>query len=314
MPSADLSDIDGIVREDRVLNIGIWIINVYDFDYPSGAYVFDYYIYFFWTDDNLTAVNWFMMNGRASTPATQQLVAKGIDDGVNFEFHRVRADLSFPLEAGNYPFEEVALPISIEVVNPGYKMNFNWMQNNSGVDPGFKIVGWDVTDVDYSVVSHEYPMDINSSQATIDIVIQKKMIVALPEMILPPIIFCVVSAFSFLFRMDDSGAFGLRVGLNTSMLITAVLFNLSMQNNIPPTSSLNFYTVFITAVFAFLAINLIVTILGYVQFNYHKDPEKLKRINRYGVIFSISVPVVCASNEYIRHMNQHRCGVVPNHW
>jgi len=94
-----------------------------------------------------------------------------------------------------------------------------------------------------------------------DIVIKREMIVAFPEVILPPLILCLVSAFSFLLRMDDSGAFG-RVGLNTSMLITAVLFNLSMQKQIPPTSTINFYTIFITGMFLFLALNLIVTILG----------------------------------------------------
>jgi hypothetical protein len=285
---------DDMAADENVIYMGMWVINVYGFDYPTGGYVFDYYIYFFWSDPNITTVNWYMMNGKPSNPITKEMVSNGTEQGFDFEFYRVRADLSWPLEAGNYPFEPVVLPISIEVVNsqnPGNPYQLRWLQNSSGVDPGFKIVGWDVTDVQYTITPHEYPF-VESPQATMDIVIKREMIVAFPDIILPPLIFCLVSAFSFLLRMDDSGAFGLRVGLNTSMLITAVLFNLSTQNQIPPTSTVNFYMIYITGVFIFLAINLIVTILGYVEYNYHKDPERLRRINRYGVIMSSIIPVI----------------------
>ena len=285
---------EDMVEEENVIYLGIWVINVYGFDYPNGNYVFDYYIYFLWSDPNITTVQWYMMNGKPSNPITKEMVSNGTLEGFNFEFWRVRADLSYPLEAGNYPFEPVTLPISIEVVNPdrpGQPYQLLWLEDSSGVDPGFKIVGWEVIDVNYSIVLHEYPF-VESPQAVMDIVIKREMIVAFPEIILPPLIFCLVSAFSFLLRMDDSGAFGLRVGLNTSMLITAVLFNLSTQNQIPPTSTINFYTIFITGVFLFLSLNLIVTILGYVEFTYHKDPAKLKRINRYGVIVSTSIPIL----------------------
>jgi hypothetical protein len=302
VPTADAADDQVAPRADfsigdlengvTVIYLGLWVVNVYDFDYPSGSYVFDYYIYFYWSDPNITTVNLFMMNGCPATPATKELVDSGVENGEHYEFYRVRASLSYPLEAGNYPFEDVALPISIEVVDFGRPIELRWLENKSGVDPGFKIVGWKVTDVVYSITLHDYPFETNANQATMDIIIDREMIVATPQLIIPPIIFCLVSAFSFLFRMDDEGAFGLRAGLNTSMLITAVLFNLSEQDKLPPTSTVNFYTIFITGVFIFLAINLVVTILGYVQFNYHKDPVRLKMINRYGIMLSIIVPVI----------------------
>lgn len=291
IPRTDLT-VGDLETGDPVIYLGVWVINVYDFDYPSGSYVFDYYIYFYWSDPNITTVDWFMMNGYPSTPTTKQLVDSGVENGVYYEFYRVRANLSYPLEAGNYPFEEVALPISIEVVDFSRPVELRWLEDKSGVDPGFKIVGWKVTDVEYSITLHDYQFGAITDQATMDIIINREMIVATPQLIIPPLIFCLVSAFSYLLRMDDAGAFGLRVGLNTSMLITAVLFNLSEQDKMPPTSTINFYTIFITGVFLFLAINLVVTILGYVQFNYHKDPEKLKRINRYGIVLSITIPLI----------------------
>jgi hypothetical protein len=281
-----------IVEGDHIVNVGMWVINVYDFSYKDGAYVFDFYIYFFWTDHNITTIDWYLMNGRPSTPTSKIMVSENKTNHTWYEIYRVRADLSIPLEPKNYPFDKVPLPITFEILEHGYSIELNWMVDQSGVDPGFKIVGWNVVSVEYLVVPHQYPLNITLQQGVMNVVVQRDFTIALSTVIIPPLIFCAVSAFSFLFRMDDFSAFGLRVGLNTSMLITAVLFNLSVTNNIPPIAQLNFYMVFTVSVLAFLAINLIITILGYVTWNYQKDAEKVKKINRYGIIISIAIPVL----------------------
>jgi hypothetical protein len=56
---------------------------------------------------------------------------------------------------------------------------------------------------------------------------------------------CVIALVCFLFPLHEGTAFSLRVGINTSMLITAVLFNLAVQNNLPPLTKVTFYDVLI---------------------------------------------------------------------
>ncbi len=269
--------------------VGIWIINAYDFDYPSGRYVFDFFIYFLWSDPGISEVNWYIMNGYPSTSATKELVDRKEIDGLFVEIYRVRANLSYSLEAGNHPFEVVKLPIKVEVTSIDRPVQLLWSTQESGVDPSFKIVGWRMKGVEYDVEHRQYPYEIGSYQASMSVLIERELLVAIPQLVLPPIIFCIVSAFSYLLRMDDGSAFGLRFGLNTSMLISAVLFAVAVQNILPPTSTINFYTVFVIGVFIFLASNIVVTILGYVEFNYMDNPQVLRAINRYGVLASVMI-------------------------
>jgi hypothetical protein len=45
-PTLPIVATEDMVEEENVIYLGIWVINVYGFDYPNGNYVFDYYIYF----------------------------------------------------------------------------------------------------------------------------------------------------------------------------------------------------------------------------------------------------------------------------
>ena len=76
------------------------------------------------------------------------------------------------------------------------------------------------------------------------------------------------------------------------MLISAVLFNISEQNDIPPVTRLTLYNAIIAAVIAFLALFLIVTILGYVEWKRSNDEKKVERINRIGFVVTLAVPIV----------------------
>lgn len=88
------------------------------------------------------------MNGLPLSPISKVITGNGTSDGYFFQIWRVRADLSVPLEPKNYPFDEVKLPITIEVLPHGYSTDLNWMPPESGLDPGFKIVGWNVVNVE----------------------------------------------------------------------------------------------------------------------------------------------------------------------
>jgi hypothetical protein len=282
----------GRVSGDHLINVALWVINVYQFDYRAGSYTFDFYLFFFWTDSNITTVDWYIMNGLPSSPTSKAMVTSGLNDSYFFEIWRVRADLSVPLEPVNYPFDQIKLPISMEVIPHGYNTTLNWMTPSSGVDPGFKIVGWTIRAVDYFVAPHQYPLDIVEPQAVMTIVMEKSTFVAFMQTILPPLIFCIVSGFSYLFRMDNDGDFSLRIGINTSMLITAVLFNISTTSNIPPISQFNLYTTFITAVMTFLSVTLIVTVYGYFEWRHIKRHERIKKINQWGAVLAVGLPML----------------------
>jgi hypothetical protein len=285
-------DSEGRIASDHVVNIGLWLINVYAFDYRAGSYTFDFYIYFFWTDKNITTIDWYLMNGLPSDSSTKAIVDSGIRDDFNYQLWRVRADLFAPIEPRDYPFDKVILPIDIELLKHGYDTSLNWMTEQSGVDPGFKIVGWEVGSVDYTTRVHQYPLNMSSPGAAMALTLQRSTFEAFMQNILPPLLLCIVSAFCFLLRLDDDSTFALRAGINTAMLITAVLFNISVTAYIPPIAGLNLYETFITAVLTFLSLALIVTVLGYVEWKYTGREERLTQINSWGAVISVLLPLL----------------------
>jgi hypothetical protein len=153
-------------------------------------------------------------------------------------------------------------------------------------------MGWGKPTFELSTAMSHYPIGIDSPRADMLIVQDRNIYGAVIETILPPMIFCTVAAVSFLFRMHDKSAFSLRMGIVTSLLITAVLFNLAEQGNIPPVTELTFFNLFMDAVISFLALNLVISAFGYVAWMRSQDKQKVDRINRTGFAIAVLLPIV----------------------
>jgi hypothetical protein len=173
------------------------------------------------------------------------------------------------------------------------------LESESGISQDFLEVGWDLEGLEYSVTNQSYPYGITLSQAEMDVVLTRDTYAALYQTIIPPIIFCIVSAFSFAFKIEDDTGFSIRIGLNTSMLITAVLFNLAETDKIPPITQFTLYSVFEISVLVFISMNLITTIVGYIGWKYKNDSRFVKSINRLGLLASFLVPILVIAIIYL---------------
>ncbi len=286
------SQLQGLEFGNNKMYVGVWVIHIYSFQYTAGTYTFDMYVYFFWTDPNITTANWYLTNGYAVTAASRILVTSNYSGDIKYEIYRVTATLNNPPDAKNYPFDQITLKVSLEVINPGYLVNLSWIQNATGVDSGFVNPIWKTTNIQLSSTDHSYPLGVVAPQAQMAITQERIKPSAALASLFPPIIFCIVSAISFLFNLKDAPSVGLRLGLNTSMLITTILFILSISNAIPPSTSINIFGMFTISVIVFLALNLIVTIVGFAHFVKFKDVNSTLKINRWGFIISIILPVL----------------------
>jgi hypothetical protein len=281
-----------LVPADHVVYLSIWIIDLYGYDYKEGDYIFDFWAFFSWYDDNITTVDWYLMNGYPVTPASKQLVSTTENEGIKTEVWRVRAVFDVDIIPERYPFDTVKLPILIEVLNHGYTTYLQWLESESGISPDFLEVGWTLDGLEYSLSNNSYPYGITLSQAEMDVVLTRDTYAALYQTIIPPLIFCIVSAFSFAFKIEDDTGFAIRIGLNTSMLITAVLFNLAETDKIPPITQFTLYSIFEISVLVFISMNLITTIVGYMGWKYKNDSRFVKSINRLGLLASFLVPIL----------------------
>lgn len=299
-PSALLIQVPNIQYQNRTVYVSLWLIAIYSFDFKTGSYTYDFYLNFYWTDPNITTVliqqteklgsDWYLINGYPSYPGAKLLLSSNYNDTIKWEVYRVRANLVTPLEVASYPFNRVQLPISIELLIDASQASFVWFENQTGISPAFQNVGWNTPTYELETSTIHYNSGVNTPAADMVVIQDRNFYDAITGTIVPPIIFCIIVLACYLLRMHDSPAFSLRVAIISSMLITAVLFNISVQNNIPPTTQITFYDVFIISVFSFLAISLIVTLVGYVDWAAKANEKRMSKINRWGLIIAVAVP------------------------
>ena len=301
-PPPIITQVPNIQYQNHTVYVSLWLIAIYSFDFKTGSYTYDFYLYFYWIDPNISATlapetaklgsDWYLSNGYPTYPGAKVLVSSNYNGTVKWELYRVRANLVTPLEAANYPFNRIELPISIELLIDASQASFVWLQNQTGISPAFQNVGWTTPTFELATSTIHYPSGVNTPSADMFVIQNRNLYGAIIETILPPIIFCIVALVCYLLRMHDSSAFSLRVAIISSMLITAVLFNIAVQNNIPPITQVTFYDVFIISVFSFLAISLVVTVAGYVDWVAKADERRVSRINRWGLVVSVAVPLL----------------------
>jgi hypothetical protein len=280
--------------ENNTVYLGVWLINIYNFQYLTGDYTFDFYLYFFWVDPNpnITQIDWQLVNGYPITPNAITLIDRNLNSTVKHEIYRVTAHFNTAPNAIDYPFDSIKLEVALDFLTRGNYNNVVWLENQTGIDPGFENSGWKTSNVALTVSSHAYPLDVAVPRASMVITQQRQNLLSSVQALIPPIIFGIVSVFSFLFGLKEVSAVGIRIGLNTSMLVTTLLFNFAASAAIPPASTISFYGLFMLSILIFMVLNLVITIVGVVAWIRYKNEQQVKRINRWGFVLAIGLPIL----------------------
>ncbi len=280
--------------ETNTLYMGVWLINIYDYQYLAGDYTFDFYLFFLWVDNspNMTQVDWQIVNGYLVNPTTLAGVDRNLTGPIKYDIYRVTTRLSTPPDAVDYPFDPIYMGINFDFITHGYYQKVVWLENQTGIDQAFRNPGWVTTNVNLTSTIHQYPLNVDLPRASMTLTQVRQRIVLSIQSFIPPLIFAIVSGFSFLFGLKDSGAVALRIGLNTSMLVTTLLYNFAAANGIPPASTITIYGMFILAVLIFMVTNLIVTIVGIVDWMRFRNEKTIKRINQWGLVLTVGLPIL----------------------
>jgi hypothetical protein len=282
--------IDAQPSDDTVF-IGVWLLNMFDFQYKSGSYTMDMYTYFFWSNPNITNIDWYFSNGYPINPTAVTLVANTTSGDFKVQIYRATARLNYSPDAANYPFDHINVTISIDLLTHGNNVAFQWLTNQTGVDPQFTNSGWKTDSIQLSTSLHPYPIGVQVPRAEMVINQERQRTATSFSPFFPPAIFSLVCAVSFLFSLKEMSSVGLRIGLNTSMLVTTLLFSFGASSDIPPSPYIVLYTIYLLCVLIFMVCNLIVTIIGVVGWVKFKDEKRTSIANRLGFLISVIVPV-----------------------
>jgi hypothetical protein len=288
-----------VIQSENTVNVGVWLINIFSYQYLTGNYIADMYIYFTWTNPNIQTIDWHFANGYPVTPTSVTLLGNSTNGAVKTEVYRATANLNSPPDASDFPFDKINITIAINVLPHGNSLILNWLNNQTGVDSKFDTPGWKIVSNSLETSINDYPLGVQVPRAEMVVTQQRQRTAQSYSPFIAPIFFAMVSAVSFLFSLKEMAAVGLRIGLNTSMLVTTLLFSFGVSSSIPPASSVVLYSIFLLAILLFMISNLIVTVIGVVGWIRYKDERRTIIANKLGFIISIIVPIVAFAIIYL---------------
>jgi hypothetical protein len=278
---------------DGNMGTGVYLLSIGNFDLSKGTFVADFYLVFKWSDQNISPASFEFINGRA---VSKEKIYESIGNGSCEVWYRIQANLYMSPVFTNYPFDEQTIPIIIEdSKNNNSVISYTALTDFSGIDSSISVPGWKVENGEVYTEIMKYPWGEDYSRFVFTVKLARDAGATAGKLLLPPIIFCIVSGLSFFFKADKITH---RIGLGTSTLISAVMFHLSQTTSLPPLPSLILIDKIMISVYVFLASSLIATTLIYIDEEFWKHVDYTKQVNRYGAILTIILPFVVFSLLY----------------
>jgi hypothetical protein len=275
------------LSDENVVYAGIYAISIGNFEFTKGTYVIDFYLVFQWTNNSISPTSFELMNGRA---ISKEKIFEEITNDSSEIWYRIQANLFITPEFKNYPFDNQNLKIIIEDSKSNTStLVYAQLEDATGIDNRFTLSGWKIQSYKLEVDEQDYPWDEQYSELEFTIELARETGPTVIKILLPPIIFCIVSGLSFFFKADKITH---RLGLGTSMLISAVMFHLSQTSSLPALPFLILIDKIMISVYAFLASSLLTTTLIYIDEEYWKKVDYTRQVNRLGSIFTIILPFI----------------------
>jgi hypothetical protein len=267
-------------KKPQVVRVGIYILNLGKFDVGSGAYTVDFYMSLK-SDEPIEKDSFEFMNGRA---ASREL----IEDKPTEKFYRIQANLFQNVNLKNYPFDRHTLTIEIEEKNNDLrKVVYEPDETMCGVDEYVTFVGWELEGQPrIRAPVHDYPLfGERYSRLVFEINIRRSALAAILKAFVPIAFILFVGLLSLLIATDKVA---MRFGLNTSMLLAAVMFHLNVTSSLPPLAYLTFADKFMFGSYISLALCLGSTLL----LMRHTDKGEEAAARRIFRLSLILVPII----------------------
>jgi hypothetical protein len=207
------------------INASIYILNIGKLDEATGAFDIDFYLGLK-SDRPFASDGFEFVNGRADSLDL-------ITDAPTEKFYRIQASLYSHMNFEDYPFDKKTLSIDIEDKNDDDdNVVYIYDASHSGIDSDLALNGWQLDGFKGAVFHHYYPVYNQSfSRLEFDIDLRRPGMSSAIKSLLP-VLFIIFVIFIASFIKDEM--VDTRLTINTSILIAAVLFHVSIDSYLPP--------------------------------------------------------------------------------
>ena len=252
----------------QTASIGAYILNVGKYELSTGSYTVDFYLSI--KCENKCDPNIEFMNGRATS-------FEKVIDKPNDKFYRIQASLQEQVDLRNFPFDKQKITLLIEDKEKTIDTFIFTPNEEAGLDPAVKFVGWQIQDWQHNVTEHVYDVyDETYSQYQFTITIARSTFNAVLKTLLPVFFIVLITLFSFIIDPDKITN---RLTLVTSSLVAAVMFHVNIANQLPPVGYLTFADKFMVLTYIVLLFSLATSII-LLELSERQQKERAEKVHR----------------------------------
>ncbi len=264
------------------VEVSTYVLNLGKFDVSTGSFTADFYLDMK-CDENCSEVNFEFVNGRAASTDT-------IIDTDQEKFYRIQANLNSPVDLRSFPFDSQKMHIILEDKDSTVDdLVFVAAQEESGIDDAVVFPGWNIKGWKAETNVHEYSVyDESYSQYIFSIDIQKILLNSFIKIFLPVIFMMLIIMCTFILDLDKIVT---RLSMVSTGLVAAVMYHISISNQIPPVGYLTFADKFmvLTYFLILLSFALNVMLLELTEQKKGHIAEKVHRITEYSVFIAYPI-------------------------
>ena len=262
-----------------ILEVGVFVMDFNRFNVDDGTVETNFYLDLR-SDSPVSLDDIEIINGKISSVDT-------LIDTPDEKYYRIFAVITADPSLRNFPFDSHAIPIVIEPkVMDETSLLLAVNSNQSGLDNGADLPGWEFTGNESAVTRYSYgPGETPYSRAVFTYHIQRDSASTILKFFLPLALIIIVSLSSLLMKVSS------RLGLNASMFLAAVLIHWRIVDAIPPVAYVTFLDYFMIITYATLFMVLVSGIL-IIHFSELKASERVDQIHRWSIRI---IPIISAT-------------------
>jgi len=252
------------------VKVSVYVLNLGKFDVATGTFTVDFYLDM-QCDTNCSPEMFEFMNGRATS------VDKIIDTPTE-KYYRIQANLNSPVDLRRFPFDKQDMKIIIEDKKSTIDdIRYVPADDESGIDKSVTFTGWKLDGWNSSVTEHYYDVyNETYSQYQFNISISKIFFNSFIKTFLPILFIMLIVLFTFVLDPDKIMT---RLSMTTAALTAAVMFHISISNQIPPVGYMTLADQFMVVTY-FILLTIIVLNVFMLKLAEKKHTEKVEKYHR----------------------------------
>lgn len=270
--------------EPQKVKIGFFLLSGGKLDFVSSSIALDFYLWLNYTGSGTPTFEFLNSKNYLIEKQTEEIPYPGTS--INYVVYRVKGTFDQQFDLKNYPFDRFVVRIFFEDTEKVFEDRI-YVQDTreSGMDPMFHILGWEVKEFFITSRRHIYDTNFGTplkegkesySQVECSLQISRNHGIIFVKMVTPAILFLMIAVLGVVLPIDQLSQ---KISLCVASLFSSVAYHLSLSQGLPPIGYLTFVDKMMIGNYCAIFLNLLFTITMFLahKFEYPRIEYVLTR-------------------------------------